>query len=194
MWGIEGMRMLGTQSTGDDMSRAGRKRKHQKQHSGVPIVTEPTERNRSPNEVARSQPHRMRLYEDVCHDARAATSFGQLNIIGAIPGDLYAAGTRLAGIVRRWREVIDAPRMAGSIAGIGLPGARTPAEIEDAAQRKVDHEKAMGVLAMVSRSAKATTLWVVVEGGRVPAGGFRGLMDGLRALRDVGSRNISDCG
>jgi len=166
------------------MSRAGRKRakvQRQANKAGSEARRDPTP---SPNEVARSQPHRMRMYEDICHDARAATSFGQLNLIGAIPGDLYAVGIRFAGIVRRWREVIDAPRPAPSIAGAGLPGARTAAEIEDATQRKADYEKAMGGLATVSKTARATTLWVVVEGGRVPAGGFSGLMQGLRALKD----------
>ncbi len=169
------------------MSRAGRKRKHEaKRHECGKIVQMPqAERSRTPNEVARSQPHRMRLYEDICHDSRAATSFGQLQLIGAIDDASYSAGIRFAGIVRRWREVMDCPRPAPSIAGIGLPGHRTAAEIEDATQRKADYEKAMGDLAKVSKSAKACTLWVVVEGGRVPAGGFKGLMEGLRALMCV---------
>jgi hypothetical protein len=165
------------------MSRAGRKRKNAQRHNGVPIVTAQVERSRTPNEVARSQPHRMRMWEDICHDSRAATSFGQLQLIGAIDDASYSAGIRFAGIVRRWREVMDCPRPAPSIAGIGLPGHRTSAEIEDATQRKADYEKAMGDLATVSKSARACTMWVVVEGGRVPAGGFRGLMEGLRALR-----------
>ncbi len=169
------------------MSRAGRKRAIAQRKNGIRIVTGPAETVRSPNEVARSQPHRMRLYEDVCHDARAATSLGQLNLIGAIPDDLYAVAQRFAGVVRRWREIMDCPPPR-SIAGIGLAGAPTRAEIDDAAQRKVDYENAMGVLAKASRQARATTLWVVVEGGRVPAKGFAGLMDGLRALAGAGHR------
>lgn len=164
------------------MSRAGRKRDKAKRKDGVPIATVSAERVPTPNQVARTQPHRMRLYEDVAHDARAMTSFGQLNLIGAVPDDLYAAGQRLAAIVRRWREVVDAPRPPSSIAGIGLPGGRTAAEIADAARRKAEYEKLMGDLATASKAAKAITMWVVVEGGRVPAKGFRPLMDGLRAL------------
>jgi hypothetical protein len=124
----------------------------------------------------------MRTYEDRCHDARASTPLGQLNLIGAIPNDLYAAGVRLARIVRRWREVVDAPRLAPSIAGLGQPGSGAGSVVEDADQRKVDYQNAMAALATVSKAAKAITLWVVVEGGRVPAGGFGHLMNGLRAL------------
>lgn len=166
------------------MSRAGRKRIAAQRKSGIRIVTAEPDRTLSPNQVARSQPHRMRLYEDVCHDARAATSFGQLNLIGAIDDDLYAAGQRFAWVVRRWREIMDCPRGPRSIAGIGLAGGGGSAEIDDATQRKVDYDIAMRRLATASRTAKAITLWVVVEGGRVPAKGFRGLMEGLRAISE----------
>jgi hypothetical protein len=162
------------------MSRAGRKRLAAQRKSGIRVVAGPIEIVRSPNEVARSQPHRR--YEDDCHDARAASSLGYLNLIGAIPNSEYQTAERFAGIVRRWREVMDCPRPAQSIAGIGLP---VPAgvEIEDAAQRKADYENAMRALGKASNQARAITLHVVVDGGRVPARGFGRLMEGLRALR-----------
>lgn len=174
------------------MSRAGRKRKHQQKHNGIPIVP-PEEAeakregyySRSPNEVARSQPHRMRLFEDLAHDPRCETSLGQLNLIGAIPNDLYAAGQRLARVVRRWREVVDAPRPAPSIAGVGQPTGVAGSDIEDAKERQAAYNDAIDSLAASSKTARAITLWVVVDGGRVPANGFRPLMDGLRALRDA---------
>lgn len=165
------------------MSRAGRKRDKAKRKDAVPIATTTAERVPTPNQVARTQPHRMRLYEDVAHDARAMTSLGQLNLIGAIPNDLYAAGQRLARVVRHWREVVDAPRMPPSIAGVGQPAGVTGSDIEDAKERRDAYNDAMGGLATASKAAKAITLWVVVEGGRVPANGFRPLMDGLRALK-----------
>lgn len=168
------------------MSRAGRKRIAAQRKSGIRIITAEPDRARSPNEVARSQPHRHGFteYESICHDARAASSFGQLNLIGAIDDDLYSAGQRFAGVVRRWREIMDCPRPPRSIAGIGLAGGGGGAEIDDATQRKVDYDIAMRRLATASRTAKAITLWVVVEGGRVPAKGFRGLMEGLRAISE----------
>src|SRR6185295_6215081 len=166
------------------MSRAGRKRAAALRKSQIPIA-HPTEPVRSPNEVARSQPHRMRLYEDACDDARCATPFGQLNWMGAIPDDLFRGGQAFAAVVRRLRECYG-PRMAPSIAGVGQPGGGTGAEIGDAAERRAEYDNAMGGLAKASKQARATTLWVVVEGGRVPAKGFAALMDGLRALKVEG--------
>lgn len=178
------------------MSRAGRKRKHEaKRHECGKIVqkdTNPT--TSSPNKIARAQPHRMRLYEDICDDARAATALGQLNLVGVIPNDLYAAAERFAGIVRRWRAVIDAPRPAPSVAGLGtvseggyepLPAdsdePKTPEE--EFSEYRADYERAVGWLSSLSRDAKSITLSVVAEGGRVPAKGFQSLMKGLIAIK-----------
>lgn len=167
------------------MSRAGRKRNKARLKAAMPVAPVTGERAPTPNDVARRQPHRMRLYEDVCHDARAMTAFGQLNIIGAIPRELYAAGVRLAKVVRRWREVVDAPRLAPSIAGIGQAGGRAGRDIEDAAARKGDYDQAMGALANAHRGAKSITLLVAVEGFGVPPNGFSDLIAGLTALKSI---------
>ena len=169
------------------MSRAGRKRLAAQRKSGIRVVAGPIEIVCSPNEVARSQPHRMKLYEDICHDVRAATPLGQLNLIGAIPDDLYGVATRFATTVRRWRDCY-APDVMPSIAGVGQPGGGTGVEIADALLRRAEYDSAMDRLATASVMARAITLHVVVDGGRVPARGFGRLMEGLRALSAAGHR------
>lgn len=188
------------------MSRAGRKRIAAQRKSGIRIITAEPDRARSPNEVARSQPHRHGFteYESICHDARAASSFGQLNLIGAIPDDLYQAGQRFAGIVRRWREAVDAPNLPPSSIGRWVASEkdwdaeplRRPTDDEpktpeqESADRRAAYDNAMGRLATASKQARATTLWVVVEGGRVPGKGFRPLMEGLRALQHQPAQSV----
>lgn len=57
-------------------------------------------------------PSRRHLADGARLDQKAATPLGGLNILGIITNEEYEAGVRFAGIVMRYRAVIEAPNPA----------------------------------------------------------------------------------
>lgn len=170
------------------MSRAGRKRKHEARREGGKAVGRTInceERTPSPQQVARTQPHRFIVGDDAVHDPRCETPIGCLAVIGAIPSREFAAAERLRGIILRYRSAIAAPGPVGSISGVGLPRARAGFEIspDDYADRVAAYRDAKAAI----RNAGGQAAWpavvaIVADGQAVPAGGFRHLMSALRVM------------
>lgn len=160
------------------MANTGRKRKQGARKPSGDLRPEPAE---SPRAVALRQPHRQMAPEDSRHDQRAETPLGCLNIIGAVPNREYAAARRFAGIVGRYRAVIDAPSVSRSIAGLMEPR-RGPAEPVDYDEAKAEYDAAFEALETAGNRAACAVSRMAVHGEACPAYGFQALMRGLHSL------------
>lgn len=174
------------------MSRAGRKRKHEAKRDERGRIDRRTyDRELSPKEVAASQPHRRIVHMDSAHDPMAETPFGCLRLVGAIGDREYSAGVRLARIVRDHRAAIAVPRLAESISGIGQPGRGGFTEVspKEAADRKQAYlDCRVSVEHPFGRECWGQLIDVVVDGAAFREGGFKGIMDGLRAVATLFER------
>lgn len=160
------------------MARIGRKRKPGARKPSGDIRPEPAE---SPRAVAMRQPHRQMAPEDSRHDQRAETPLGCLNIIGAVPNREYAAARRFAGIVGRYRSVIDAPGTSRSIAGLMEPR-QAQGEPVDYHEAKAEYDAAFEALETAGNRAACAVSRMAVHGEPCPAYGFQALMRGLHSL------------
>lgn len=187
---------------GQAMSRAGRKRKHDAKRKPCGRLAQvetrgelrPEEVIRLRRSAARQQPHRLIVGDDAVHFPECETPIGCLFVIGAIPPGEFAAAQRLAAIVRRYREVLDCPRIAPSIAGYMQPGGGSPSPIDDATERRTAFAAARKAIALAGEpytsgsSYAQRSNWdllvdMAADAKPCPARQFKILMIGLRALR-----------
>ena len=181
----------------------GRKRKGGHRHPGGQLVDEkPIE----PKVIAFTQPHRQSVPEGLRHDPKAETHLGRYQLRGVITVYEYEAGKWYAGVVNRYRTLIDAPKPdAKSNAGVMLGGGGSRTEIDDdeAARRKAAYNTAVELLMDVGqRSAKAvkdTAIYdkpcldlIPMRHGLIALAVHRGMLtasQGLDIRRQLGYRN-----
>lgn len=166
------------------MSRAGRKRLHQLKRKGIAIVST-AETVPTPNQVARRMPHRRLAAADFADHEGFETPLGTLWVLGAIPPHLYAAGIRYGRAIREYRGAIEAPRAAGSIAGVGQPSrARSDRDPKLLKEAEMEIWPIVMALRSAGKRAEGVTQSVIVEEAGIPPGGFRALLEGLGALAE----------
>ncbi len=162
-------------------------------------MTLPAERLPSPNEVARGMPHRRLVAGDNAHDERAETPFGAMYVVGAIDRRHYVAGIRYRRLVNAYRAAIASPRAAESIAGVHQVKRRyrdsafctelCEACLREGTACEIFEKIKLGYFAAdqslrdeAGHKAASVTRRVIIEEDGIPPGGYRPLLEGLKAL------------
>jgi hypothetical protein len=114
----------------------GRKRKPVKREKNGRAIRGPIPDQRA---HALDWPSRSHLPAKDRLSEKAATPLGGLNILGVITNEEYEAGRRFAGIVMRYRAVIEAPNPAP---GGNDQGGRTFIPMDESERRTVDYNQA----------------------------------------------------
>jgi hypothetical protein len=163
--------------------RRGRNRKLGTRYASGDIVRSQSEAQR----LAAAQPHRAWLPERKRLDQRAGSPFGCLNLMGVLTDRQYRAGLRYAGVVGKYRAVIESPRAtAGAGRGYDCPGdtacgheGRRACECRE---RKARYDAAFAALGDAGQRAARAVARVAVYGEQCPSGALDHLKRGLNAL------------
>src|ERR1044071_5618074 len=161
--------------------RFGRKRKSGRRKPSGDIVTDRTDHRL----LAMNQPHRKTLENKL--DQRAENPLGNLNICGAISDEQYEAGRLYAGIVGRYRAVIEAPKASASSCGVMVAnGADRPVgqfiSEDECLRRKERYDAAYEALSRSGMCCARAVARVAVYGEASQASGMDYLRIGLAAL------------
>lgn len=161
--------------------RLGRKRKQGRRKPSGDLAADRTDMRQH----VMNQPHRRALENKL--DQRAESPLGGLNIFGLITDEQYEAGRLYAGIVGRYRAVIEAPKASASSCGTMVAnGAEKPVgefiSEEEAERRKARYDSAYEALAGSGCRCARAVARVAVYGEACPAGSMQLLRIGLDAL------------
>lgn len=166
------------------LSKAGRKRKSTKRRTKCGKLEQ--DKTPLPQIIALNQPHRKSVPASLRHDAKAESHLGRYNLNQNITDEEYAAGVWYAGVVTRYRAVLDSPKPSpNSISGaLAATGGRSGVILDDdeAERRTSVYNNAFEAVSKQGNWAARAVARVAVYGEICPMGKFSDLRRGLIAL------------